>query len=336
MNVEWISQLPKLDLHCHLDGSVTSDTIEVLLQDPGVFSGGQVAEKEQLREKLQVSPDCTSLTEYLEKFDLPLSCLQTEEGLNLAAYTTLEKAAQENIKYIEMRFAPMSSVGKGLNCEKVIEAVLFGIKKAERDLDIKAGVIVCAMRHYSLESNIHMLKCARNYLGEGVCALDLAGDESAFPTREQRELFVAARKLEMPFTIHSGECGSIENVREAIGLGAKRLGHGIALKKSRELMSLVKEKNIGIEMCPTSNFQTMAVTSWKEYPLNLFLDQGLLATINTDNRTVSNTTITKELIKISENLKIDEEKILKLTRNSIEIAFADDNIKHNILKQVKM
>lgn len=330
MNQEWLLRLPKLDLHCHLDGSMSPETVSFLLKEQGISFGEKALQKE-----LQVSDECESLGEYLQKFDLPLKCLQTEDGLKLATFHLLKNAALENIKYLEVRFAPMSSMEKGLSCNQVIESVLNGITEAEKQWDITASVIVCAMRHYSLNMNLDMLNCAREYLGEGVCALDLAGDEETFPTSTQKELFQRAKKLEMPFTIHSGECGSTENVKEAIELGAKRLGHGIALKKDSSLIHQCKDKRIGIELCPTSNFQTKAVRTWGEYPLQLFLKEGLLASVNTDNRTVSNTTITKEILSLCKNAELEEEMILRLLKNSVEISFASDDIKHKLIKEMR-
>ena len=335
MNIEWLKSLAKLDLHCHLDGSMSAEAIESLLKDESLEKNGEELSIEQIRQRLQLSPDNKSLAQYLEKFDLPISCIQNEKGLELAAYDLLKNAAKENVRYIEVRFAPMISVNDNISTSQVIEAVLLGIKKAEAEFAIKGQVIVCAMRNFPLESNIEMLKVARNYLREGVCALDLAGDEAAYPTKEQVDLFLKAKSLEMPYTIHSGETGSVENVKVAVGLGAKRLGHGIALIKDNNLMKEVRDRRIGIEMCPTSNLQTKAVNSWSEYPLNDFLNQGLLVSINTDNRTISNTTITKEFIQINENLGVNEDAIKKIIENSIEMSFADDNLKHNILKLLK-
>ena len=330
MKMSELLELPKLDLHCHLDGSMRPQTVRTLLAEQGIFMP-----EEALQKELQVSIDCTSLTEYLQRFDIPIQCLQTGRGLKLAVFDLLGNAARENVRYLEVRFAPMFCLEKGLTCGQVIESVLAGIAQAQEKWNIHASVIVCAMRHHSVETNLQMIHCAREYLGQGVCALDLAGDESSFPTREQRELFRAAKQLDMPFTIHSGECGSVENVREAIELGAKRLGHGIALQQDTGLMELCRKSRIGIEMCPTSNFQTKAISSWEEYPLERFLDEGLLATINTDNRTVSDTTVTKELFKVSERLGFERERIVQLQRNAIEISFAEDGLKHRLLTETK-
>lgn len=306
MNIE---QLPKIDLHCHLDGSLTKAMIERSLGRP-------VSE-----ELLTVAEDCRSLTEYLEKFDLPVQCLQSAEGLEEGAYTFVRETAKENMKYIEVRFAPMLSVHEHLSCSEVIEAVRKGMERAKEEFKVRYGIIVCAMRNHSLEQNMEMLACAGPYLGKGVCALDLAGDESTFPTENFRELFLEAKRIGMPFTIHSGETGNLENVREAFELGARRIGHGIALRQDPELMKAYAKAGIGVEMCPTSNFQTKAVGNWKEYPLRQFVDAGIKVSINTDNRTVSGTTMTKELTKIYEQYGRDKELVLLLLRNAAETAF---------------
>ena len=319
----------KLDLHCHLDGSLNVDSVfESLCEQNGRCS------REELEKKLRVSPDCTSLTEYLEKFDLPLRCLQTGESLKRAAYELLRDAARENVKYMEVRFAPMLSVNGGLSCRQVLESVIEGLESAGEVYGVYASVIVCAMRHHSMEQNLEMLHTAREFLGNGVCALDLAGDESAFPTRLFGDLFAEARRLLMPFTIHSGECGSVENVKDAIAFGAKRLGHGIALQKSPKLREWCAKNRIGIEMCPTSNLQTRAIGSFREYPMKLFLEEGLPVSINTDNRTVSGTTVTREMRIAKEVLGLDEESLIQCTKNAIETAFANEDVKQKLFSFV--
>ena len=321
----------RVELHCHLDGSLNIDSVQEMLKEQGV-----IYEREELRKKLEVEPDCTSLTEYLEKFDLPLRCLQTKEGLRRAAYELVRDVAAEGVRYIEVRFAPMLSTEQGLSCREVIASVVEGLEASEREYRVFASAIVCAMRHHSLEQNIQMLTEAREFFGKGVCALDLAGDESAFPTSLFRSLFIQAKEWGIPFTIHSGECGSVDNIREAIELGAKRLGHGIALEKSPELRKLCREKEIGIEMCPTSNLQTKAVDSFDSYPLKQFVDEGLLVSIHTDNRTVSGTTLTDEEVVVREQLQLPQEVINQCTENAIRTAFTSDEIKKQLMEEFKM
>lgn len=317
----------KIELHCHLDGSLNIDSVQEMLKEQGI-----VYEREELREKLEVVPECTSLTEYLEKFELPLRCLQTKEGLRRAAYELVRDVSKDDVRYIEVRFAPMLSTEIGLSCREVIASVVEGLKAGEQEYGVFASSIVCAMRHHSLEQNMQMLTEAREFVGKGVCALDLAGDESAFPTSMFRQLFIQAKEWGIPFTIHSGECGSVDNIREAIELGAKRLGHGIALEKSPELRKLCKEKGIGIEMCPTSNLQTKAVSRLEKYPLEQFLNEGLLVSIHTDNRTVSGTTLSDEEALVIEQLHLPREIIVKCTENAIQTAFASDKIKEQLME----
>ena len=309
----------KVELHCHLDGSLNVDFVDEMLRSRGI-----VYEREELKKKLEVRPDCASLSEYLEKFDLPLLCLQTKEGLSRAAYELVRDVSKEKVRYMEVRFAPMLSVSEGLTCQEVIASVVEGLRRGQQEFGVYASAIVCAMRHHSLEQNMEMLEASREFIGKGVCALDLAGDEAAFPTSLFRELFQRAKEWEIPFTIHSGECGSVENVREAIELGAKRIGHGIALQESSELRVLCREKRIGIEMCPTSNLQTKAVSEFAKYPLKEFLREGLLVSIHTDNRTVSGTTLEKEQAYFEESI------IRQCTLNAIETAFASDEVKREL------
>lgn len=318
MTLEELTLLPKVELHCHLDGSLSREFVEARL-------GRTVNQKE-----LQVEESCTSLAEYLEKFSLPGLCLMDEKGLEDAGYDVLKGMSKENVLYAEIRFAPLLSETADMNCRKVIEALLKGLERGKKEFCIDFGVITCAMRHHSQEENFRMLKTAREYLGCGVCAADLAGAEAAYPMNEFMELFRNARKLEMPFTIHAGECGSVQNIIDAVAAGAGRIGHGIAMKGHYHLQRELADKRIGIEMCPISNLQTKAVQSPEEYPIREFLNAGVKVSVNTDNRTVSNTTLTKELQFIQKTYGITDEEILLLMKNAAETVFAGDAIRERL------
>lgn len=321
---QFINTIPKIDLHCHIDGSFSPEYVKNTLS--------LSHDTDTVLEMLKAPKDCNSLTEYLTKFDLPIQCLQTKENITKGILDIISSAQKENTKYIELRFAPTCSINENLDYRDIYEAVIEGCKQGKKIYDVDSNIIVCAMRHHDLDTNKKMLYASMEYLGYGICALDLAGDESSFHNQIFEELFSEARRLGMPFTIHSGECGSTENVKLALEYGAKRVGHGIALAKDKYLIETCKSAGLGLELCPTSNYQTQAVKPEDTYPLNLFLDNGLLATINTDNRTVSDTTITKELNLIHERFGINQDDIIQLYKNSVEISFADDNIKNNLLK----
>ena len=315
--MDCIKNLKKYDLHCHLDGSLST----VIIQKLAETIGKELPAKEQLRSMLQVQPDCTSLKEYLEKFELPLSCLVTRENFRIAVRELLGEAAKENIVYMEIRFAPLLSVHNSLSAREIIEGALDGLREGQELHHIRGGLILCGMRHMKVEDNIELVKIAKEYLGHGVCAVDLAGSEAEFPVLQQREMFVTAKELDIPYTIHAGECGSPQSIRDALELGARRIGHGIAARKDKQLMQYCAKQGICFEMCPISNLQTHAVPSMEEYPFLDFLEAGIPITINTDNRSVSNTTITKELELLQTQYQLTESDLNLLMENAKRAAF---------------
>lgn len=311
---------PRVELHCHLDGSLSKGCIEELL-------GRTVSEEE-----LGVSPDCRDLAQYLEKFDLPLSVLQDEAGLKCAGYDFIQTMHNEHMDYVEVRFAPLLSTQKGLAVDKIIASVIDGLEKGKAQYGVEYGVIVCAMRHHSYEENLAMLKASREFFGNGVCGADLAGNEAAYPMSEFMGLFHEARSLGFPFTIHAGECGNVKNITDAIECGATRIGHGIAMRNDEAVMKLCADRKIGVEMCPISNLQTKAVKDMSEYPMKQFLDKKIMVTVNTDNRTVSTTTMDKELDFIQKNYGITDDEIVCMMKNAVEVSWADESVKNRLMK----
>lgn len=320
MTTEELRKLPKIELHCHLDGSLSREFIEERL-------GRKVREEE-----LSVSEDCRSLSEYLEKFALPGECLKDAEGLEKAGYDVLRTMGKEHVVYAEIRFAPLLHVNKNFDVRQVIEALLRGLERGKQDFGVEYNVITCAMRNHSFEENYYMLKETRTFLGNGVCAADLAGAEGIYPMSGFMELFEQAKEMGMPFTLHAGECGEVKNILDSVEVGALRIGHGIAMRGQKEVQKRLKAEKIGVEMCPISNLQTKAVSDSSEYPLREFLEEGLLVTINTDNRTVSNTSMTKELEFIQREYGIQDEEIVWLMRNAAKTAFVDEEKKERMLK----
>lgn len=317
-----IVKMPKIDLHCHLDGSLTQHCISRLL--------GRNVEIQEL----QVADDCRNLAEYLEKFDIPLQCLQTADGLKEASKSFFLNLKEDNISYIEVRFAPLLSVNDHLSTSQVMEAVLSGLEEGKKECGISYNIIACVMRHHNREESLQMIRDCRPYLHQGLCAVDLAGNEAAFPMKDFRNLFAEVKRMEIPFTLHAGECGSVENIMESVEAGASRIGHGIALRGNKEAIAFCRERGIALEMCPISNLQTKAVASKSEYPIREFLNAGLKVTINTDNRTVSNTTIAKEMEFIQKNYRIIDSELKKMTEYAIEASFANDDVKQMLWRQL--
>lgn len=304
------------DLHCHLDGSLSEECIRILAEEAGISLEGLDLSKE-----LRADVDCRSLAEYLTKFDLPLKCLVSEESFARAVLDVMKTAEAERVTYLEIRFAPMLSVTENLSAREIIEGALKGLSMGKKQYGMDGNLILCGMRHMPVEMNTRLVEIAAEYHGYGVCAVDLAGDEAAFPVRQQERMFKRAKELKIPFTIHAGECGSAQSIWDAIELGASRIGHGIAAAKDETLMRYCAEHEIPFEMCPVSNLQTKAVKSMEEYPFLKFLEAGIPVTINTDNRTVSNTSMTRELELLQGYYGIGDKVIEKLMDNARRAAF---------------
>jgi adenosine deaminase len=180
-----------------------------------------------------------------------------------------------------------------------------------------------------------MMRECREFLGEGLCAIDLAGDEKSMPNALFGNLFEEAKKLDYSYTIHAGECGSVQCIKDAVEMGAKRIGHGIAMMGNKEVQKLLASKRIGVEMCPISNYQTKALQPEQIYPVREFAKVGVPVTINTDNRTVSNTSITREMEFLNERFGISDEEFYQYQMNAVDVAFCDDAMKHEIWKALK-
>lgn len=315
-----LKKLPKIELHCHLDGSVRPETMYELLLEEG--EDMEDISLEQFEKMAKVVDECNSLVEYLERFSYPLKVMQRKENIERITYELLEDLSKQNVKYVEIRFAPFLFMEKGLSFDESVESVLKGMERAKGDFNILSNAILVCMRHENVEKSIELVEKGEKFLGKGVVAVDLAGSEEGFPPENHKEAFDLAYKKGYNITVHAGETGRHENITKSIELlHAERIGHGIAAIKSPEVMELIKNKNIFLEMCPISNLQTKAVESLDEYPIKEFLDNDILVTVNTDNTTVSNTSLDKEYELLIDGLGFSIEDIIKLIKNSTEATF---------------
>jgi adenosine deaminase len=331
--MSFIDEMPKVDLHNHLDGGLRPETVTDIAQKEGIAL--PTYDVREIRSYLTVEDNCGSLVEYLEKFDLPLLCLQSEYAQRRVAKEAVEDAAKQNVKYIEVRFAPQLMVERGLSCSNVIKNVIDGLKDGEKETGTVAGAIVCCMRHHTKEQNLEAIRAAAEFLNRGLAGVDLAGDEFHFPPQLFREEFKLARSLGIPVTIHAGEAGGPENIKEAVeNLGAARIGHGIRLKEDKDIYSMVRAKNIPLEICVTSNVQTKAAPSFHEHPVREYFDDSVNVTINTDNTTVSNTNITRELKILTERFGFDKNELEKLELNAARAAFLSEAEKNKLVSVI--
>ena len=328
-----INKLPKIELHCHLDGSVRVDTIIDIAKKENIKL--ESYEKCDVEKLVQVPNDCTSLNEYLKRFDLANKVMQSRENIKRVTFELLEDAQKENVKYIEVRFAPLLHNRQGLNVKQIISAVLEGLKDGEEKFGVKSGLILSLLRHHPVESVYEVFEEGQEFLGKGVVAVDLAGAELEGFVAPYEEAFKKARDMGYRVTIHAGETGYSSNVIDAIKLlGAERIGHAVAIKDDEVAYNLVKEKNITLEMCPKSNLQTKAVDSYENHPAKMFLNDGLKVNLSTDNRTVSNVDLTEECENINSVSGLSLEEFKEIYLNSVQGAFCDEKTKEWLRKQI--
>lgn len=314
--------MKKVELHLHLDGSLRTSTVAQILN----------LDIEYVKNKMIVKSDNDSLSEYLTKFDLPIKAMQTKENLKRVASELAKDLKNDEVIYAEVRFAPAFHTDQGLTFTEVVESVLDGVKKVN---GIKINVILCMMRGASYENNLKTIEVAEKYLNKGVVALDLAGDEKKYKTSDYEKLFDIAKKKSIPFTIHAGEAAGAESVLEAIKFGAQRIGHGIKIIENEKVLELVREKNIFLEVCPTSNIQTKVVDSYNEHPIKKLYDNEILVTISTDNNTVSNISLSNEYNRLSETFEFTNKDFLQMNINAVLASFLSTQEKEKYIKILK-
>ncbi|MFC5701118.1 adenosine deaminase [Cohnella faecalis] len=326
--------LPKVDLHLHLDGCVSPDTLAELAAQENVPLPAK--DRAGLLPYMQVKDDCVSLKDYLTKFDFVLPLLQTGEALERVAYETVEQAARQRTMYLEVRFAPQLHRLRGMSAEETIGHVIGGLRRGEKDFGVKSRVIAICMRHHPERLNLEVIEAASAYLGKGLGAVDLAGDEASFPAHRFRSVFTLANRKSIPVTIHAGEAAGPANIREAVNrLGAARIGHGVRLREDPDLRSAIRNSRIPLELCPTSNLQTKAVSRWDDYPIRDYFEDGILVTVNTDNPTVSGTDMTTEYRILRERFGFTLRELGQLTLNGVEAAFLEPNEKKLLKKEIE-
>ena len=292
---EIIKNLPKVELHCHLDGSLRPESIlDVAIKDKIELPSFNL---DQLSSFLKIGMNQGTLEDYLNRFDITLSVMQTPESLTRFSYELIEDVATENIRYIEIRYSPILHQKNGMSLDMAIESVNKGLKEGEKDFGVKSRIIICGIRSISPEISLKLADLAVKYKNKGVVGFDLAGSEENFPAKEHKEAFYKIRNNNINSTIHAGESFGPESIHQAIHYcGANRIGHGTKLKEDINLMQYVNDHRIPLEICLTSNWQTKSVKSLKHHPMKYYYDQGIRVTLNTDNRLISDTNLTKEFL----------------------------------------
>lgn len=330
LDYELLRSLPKVLLHEHLDGVLRPQTIIELARDAH-YTEIPSQDPEKLAAWFFEGANKGSLPEYLRGFAHTIAVMQTEEALERVAYEQAEDLHRDGIVYFETRFAPIFHTQRGLSHQQVVAAVLKGLERARKTLGIRSGVLICAMRNMNV--SLEMAELAVDFRQRGVVGFDLAGEEGGYPPKKHVDAFHFIQRENFNITIHAGEGYGKESIWQAIQYcGAHRIGHATRLiddmtvvdgkvVKLGDLAQYILDKRVPLEICLLSNVHTGATPSLGAHPFKLFYDQKFRVCLNTDNRLMSNTTLTKEFEVAAEtfNLKLDD--VEKLTINAMKSAF---------------
>lgn len=331
--LEHIKRIPKVELHRHLDGSVRVET----LRDAAIKHGFKLptTDLKKLKKLTQVSPDCSSLTEFLKAFEFFYDFLKFPDVVERISFENCGDAKNENIEYVELRFAPPLQATQKFSEEEVVKCAISGIKSGMKQFGIKAGLILCIYRSLSEEQNWVTTKLAEKYFGRGVVGIDLAGDESRFEVGLYKKFFDYAKDAKIPITCHAGEAAGYKSIKDAISLGANRIGHGTRLYENEDLMKEVRDLQIPLEICLTSNKQTQVVHSIKEHPFKKYYDFGIKVTLNTDDPSVSGIDINHEFVLAEKIFGLKISDLEKIILNSVDAAFMQKEEKKVLYKKIK-
>ncbi len=346
LSEKFIRTLPKVLLHDHLDGGLRPETVIELARDNG-YKKLPTDDPGELAQWFHRGAQRGSLPLYLEGFAHTCGVMQTEEALERVAYEMMEDMYNDNVVYVETRFAPVFHTEKGLHWDEVVNAVLKGLERGRRDFGVEYGLIICAMRNMHLSQE--MAELAVDFRERGVVGFDLAGEEGGFPPKKHVDAFHYIQRENFNITIHAGEAFGKESIWQAIQwCGAHRIGHATRLiedigldkrdptkvTKMGYLAQYILDKRIPLEICLTSNVDTGAVKSIEEHPFGIYYRYKFRVTLNTDDRLMSNTTMTKELSLAHKVFKLGLDDLEKITINAMKSAFIPYNRRIRLIYDV--
>lgn len=330
---ETLRKLPKAELHVHLDGSLRPETLVELAREQKVKL--PATDPGELARRMHVA-DAHDLVEYLDRFKITLSVMQRPDALERIAYELVEDGVKDGVRYMEIRYSPILHTHKGMPLTETVEAPLRGLRKAEKAFGVRTALIICGIRNMSPDTSLELAALTVAYKGRGVVAFDLAGAEYNFPAKKHKEAFYKVIDAHVGATIHAGEAYGAESIAQALHYcRADRIGHGTKLYESAELEAYITDRRIPLEICLTSNVQTKAVPSYEEHPVRRYFDLGIVVSLNTDNRLMSNTTLTEEYWLAHKRLGFTRREIDQMILYGFSSAFLPWADKQALIVQVK-
>lgn len=318
-------KLPKIELHLHLDCSLSFEVVQKL--KPGIT-------KETYNQEFIAPTNCSSLEEYLKCAQAPIAIMQTLEQLEMVTLDLFEQLKADNVIYAEIRFAPLQHLEQGLSPEEVVDIVDKATERGISETGIEVRIILCTLRHFSEEESMQTVKLVEQFKGTNVVGFDIAADET-LPVEDHIKAFKYARDHDIPCTAHAGEARGPKSVKEVLHqLQPERIGHGVRSAERPELLDHLKEHDIHLEICPTSNVQTGIFDSVNQHNIDTIYQNGNSLSINTDGRAISNVSLSEEYQNLNNYFNWAERHFLKCNQQAVEAAFTDNVTKENLHKKL--
>ena len=333
-DLRFFTELPKPELHLHLDGSLDPTLALELARTRKVEAPRDWA---GMRAALVAPERCVDQADLLRAFDLPIALLQDEEALERLADHVVRAKAAENVRYMELRWGPHLHTSKGLTQSQVIAAVAAGARRAAAETDIEVRLIITALRSHSLEENRNLATAAVAAQDLGVVAFDLAGREAAFPDPLTfKESFDIARSGGLAITLHAGEWGGAAQVRRALEVQPARIAHGGVAVDDPSLCTELAARNVSLDLCPTSNTQAAIVAGYGDFPIAELRRRGVPITLNTDDLVVSDVTLSEEYLHVHRRLGLPVADLIALARTGYDFAFVEQGTKTRLRNALEL
>ncbi len=328
-----LKQLPKCNIHSHLEGSVRPDTLWELAQAQGVDLG---ITGDALPAAMRVDGRERSLVDYLKKISFSYQVLKDSQALRRTAFEAAEDAARDGVIYFELRAGPVTHSTADLPVEAVIDSLLQGLRQAEEKYGLICRLIISALRGHDPEENVRLAHAALAFRDEGVVGFDLAGDEAGFQAQLHHKAFRVAREGGLGITLHAGEAAGAENVRYAVEeLQASRIGHGVRSIESPEVLALLAQRGILLEICPSSNIHTQAVKSIQQHPVRRLFDRDIPISIGDDDPVTSRTQVSNELTLLQQDFAFRQHELADIQKMSVGAAFLRDSTsREQLLREI--
>mgnify|MGYP001257321480 FL=1 len=318
--------MPKVELHTHIDCSLSHETVARL---------GVDLTPEEYRQNFVAPERCKDLTEYLACIDPALKILQTKKALEFAIDGLIAAQAAENVLYAELRFAPHLHLERGLGLDDVMETVLQAIRISGSRYNVECGLILCTLRHFTEQQSLEVADLTLRFADQGVVALDLAGDEANYPIAPNIAAFKQVREAGGNVIAHAGEASGADSVLETLDLlQAKRIGHGVRSVEDMALVERIVAEGLHLEICPSCNIQTGIFSDITRHSLPRLLDSGVNISLNTDGRATNGASLSSEYQLVSDAFGWSDHIILDLNRNALNASFASDRVKSSVNSQI--